>query len=201
MRIAAVSVSLLLALFGLSSGQEKPSQHKGEWPKPEVMVAPAFPLLALSRPGEQTITVRVDVDRYGRVTRAQAVGGPCSYTAVPPSLKPSDCDFAHEAEIHRTLAEKRRDESLDKNLSQAEREAKYKQFNAELWLSAQFQLYASAEQAARQWVFQSLRPATPPGQHVIDLTFRFNKGDSASIQVVDPWTISVTGALYPAIDD
>ncbi|MGO9094009.1 MAG: hypothetical protein ACLQGV_02205 [Bryobacteraceae bacterium] len=196
MRIASIPVSLLFMLSGSLPGQEKPSLHREGWPKPEVMVAPAYPILALGRGIQQTIIVNVGVDRYGNVTLAQVVDGPC-----PRSLAPSACDLPHEAEIHKALAEKRRGESLDKDLSQAEREAKYKEFNTELWLSAQFEMYASAEQAARKWIFQSVRPAAPPGLHWIDLTFRFCRGDSASIQVIDPWTISVTGALYPGIDD
>jgi len=197
MRIAAVSTSLVI----LGVSQWALAQSKEKWPKPEVMVAPVYPRTALGRGIQVVVTVSADVDRYGNVTRANAVETPCRYSTPSPDAGAPACDFAREAEIHRATADRCRNESLDQSLPEATRKAKYKEFDTEYWLAAQFEVYAAAEQAARQWIFQSVRPATPPGHHVIDLTFRFSRGDSAFIQVIDPWTIAVTGALYPAPDD
>jgi len=193
---AVVGAVLLLAAVAIA-GEPLQGAPKQTRPKPEVMVAPAVPYLALGVVlGEQIVTVSINVDAEGRVTRALAVGGPCLYTLLPPTRTPVDCDPAREAETHKRLSEKYRNESLDQSLSDAERTQKYKEFNTELWLSAQFQMYAAAEQAARQWLFLPLRPG-PAGEHVLHLTFKFSRGDAASIQVLDPWTISVVGALYP----
>jgi len=192
---------VLLTLATFSARGQTPAQHKEAWPKPEVVVAPVYPINALVRRVEGEVTVNTDIDRYGNVTRAEAVDGPCPHRAAPGGMKQAACDLAHEAEIHRSLAEKRRNESFDKSLSEEERGTKWKESTTEDWLAAQLELYASAERAAHQWVFQSMRPATPPGHHVVNLAFRFVSGKEASIQVVDPWTIVVTGTTYPAGSD
>ena|GEM_PF-5534949 len=177
------------------------AQPKNDWPRPETMAAPAYPAAALARRIEVTVTVHTEIDLHGRVTRVLALNGPCLYSSPSPKPGEPGCDFAHDAEVHRALSDRSFRESLDASFPEPQQRAKYKEFETEYWLAAQDQLYAAAEEAARRWTFQSLLPATPKGLHVVNLTFRFCVGDTATIQVVDPWSITVVGALFPPINE
>ena len=88
---------------------------------------------------------------------------------------------------------------LDKDLTESERRKKNKDADTEMWLAAQFELYASAEAAAKQWVFEA-KGGGDSVRYKLPLTFQFSVGESATIQVLDPWCIHVIGALYPAPD-
>lgn len=188
-------------LLVLAIPQLLTAQSRQGWLKPAIIVAPSYPAAALATGIEATVTVTVDVDHHGRVTRAMAINGPCSYSSPSALQAEPACDFAHEAETHRGLSEKLRRESLDESLPQPQRRQKFKEAYAEYWLCAQNQVYAAAESAARQWLFESSRPASPPGHHTLNLTFRFSIAGSATIQVIDPWSVVVVAAQYPGIDD
>jgi hypothetical protein len=187
-----------LPLFGVLGAS---AQSRENWPKPEIMVAPVYPRLALARRIEVSIVVDTEIDLHGRVTRALALNGPCLYSSPSPRPDEPGCDFARDAGVHRGLAEQRFKESLDESLPEPQRRARYKESEGEDWLAAQDQVYAAAEQAARQWAFQSLLPARPGGRHGVHLTFRFLVGDAATIQVVDPWSVTVVGTRFPPINE
>ena len=187
---------VLLVLCSLP--QSALPQSKGELLKPEIMVAPAYPNLARARGVEATVAVRVFVDLHGTVTRVMTVEGPCRYSSPSPQPDAPACDYATDAEAHLANAKKLFSESLDDSLPKDKQRAKYKEYDTETWLAAQDQVYAAAEQAAKQWLFESRDPATPPGHQVLDLTFRFKRGPKASIQVIDPWSITVVTATYPS---
>jgi hypothetical protein len=186
---------IFLAALCSAAGQDRKL-----WPKPEIMVAPAYPNSARAREIVATITVIASVDQDGNVIGANATNGPCRYSSPSPTPQASPCDFAREAATHHALAERFRNEALDMKLSDLERKAKFKQFDTEDWLAAQLDLYAAAEHATRQWLFQWVPRAKSPAIQYVPLTFRFSKGDVATIQVIDSWTINVVAATYPAGD-
>jgi hypothetical protein len=193
MGLQRLTISLvLLAWSHLAS-----AQSKEKWPKPEIMVAPAYPTAALVRGIETVVRVNVQVSRDGSVARANSLDGPCRYNVPAPEAGVPACNLAREVETHRAIADKRRVEALDETLPEATRKAKFKEFDTEYWLTAQFEVYEAAEVAARQWVFESLPAAAPPNGYPIILTFRFSTGAKASIEVIDPWSVVVTAALYP----
>lgn len=172
-------------------------QSKEKWLKPEIMVAPVYPNLARSRGMEATVTVNAIVDFHGNVTRAMAVEGPCRYSSPSPHPDAPACDYAKDAEAHLARAKALSSESLDNSLPEDQRRARFKEYDTELWSAAQDQVYAAAEQATRQWLFESKDPPTPPGFHALNLVFRFKRGPKASIQVIDSWTVTVVAATYP----
>jgi hypothetical protein len=177
------------------------AQARQGWPKPAIIVAPAYPAAALAVGIEATVKVTVDIDQHGQVTRAMASNGPCSYSSPAALQADLACDFARQAEAHRALSEELRSESLDESQPQPQRRQKFKEAYTEYWLAAQAQIYAAAESAARQWLFESSRPASPPGHHTLNVTFRFAISSSPSIQVVDAWSVTVEAARYPGVDD
>jgi len=197
---------LLTSLVLLSTSQFAPINSsnlpdKENWPRPAVMSAPIYPSLALARRIEATVTVSVLIDVHGVVAKAAAVEGPCRYSSPAPKSESAACDYVQAAEAQLRFAEESFKKSLDQSLSEADQKANFKAFDTEQWLAGQYQVYAAAEKAALQWQFESRLPPRSVGYHAINLTFRFSVGQEASIQVVDPWTIAVFCARYPAVQE
>jgi hypothetical protein len=188
---------LLLGCLGCSF-----AQSKDKWPKPEIIVAPVYPQLAKGLRIETTVVVNVFFDLHGQVTRANAMNGPCSYSSPASEAGAQPCDYVKEAAKHVALAEKYFKESFggDPSGSTTLRD-RVKEADTEWWLAAQMQIWAAAEEAARRWHFQDTHPLSKTGYNIVNLTFRFSVGREASIQVIDPWTIAVTAASYPGIQE
>lgn len=196
-RKRAVLSILLIGMCALAIGQQ---MDRKAWPRPEVLVAPIYPRDALARKIEASVDIAAFVDANGIVVKAEATDGPCRYSSPPASSDEAPCDFAHEADSHRALGEKYRTEALGQGIDSSLRRMKDKQADTELWLASQFEVYAAAEAAAKQWVFEPSAGGASTSTHVIPLRFQFSVGDAATIQVVDQWTIHVVAARYSSPD-